>query len=166
MQRNKNLPLLCGVIDSAIILMVFLIFATIEGKPPKILFQQNPGIVFGFLLPLCVVTAWRGAALTKKLIIGQCGWLRPATEGFLMGFLPVPFMLTIGMLIEALAAGPPWPSLGHAIEGEWSSYFLWVVQISLLTGIVGAVYGLAISYVNRVLIRRWSANLRSDHDRA
>ena len=100
MQKIKNLPMLCGVIDAAIILVVALIIATAEGKPPKILLQQNPGIVFGFLLPLCMITAWRGTAQTKRLINGERGWLRPATEGFLVGFLPIPFIQTIGILRE------------------------------------------------------------------
>lgn len=158
MQRIKNLPLLCGVIDSAIIVVAALIIATVGGKPPKMLLQQSPGIVFGFLLPLCVVTAWRGAAHAKKLLSGHYSWLRPAIEGFLVGFLPVPFIQTIGILNEALAAGPPWPSLGHAIEGEWARYFLWVLQISFQTGAVGAVCGLAFSGVNRVVIQIWTAN--------
>jgi len=45
----------------------------------------------------------------------------------------------IGILNEAFAAGPPWPSLGYAIEGEWAG------------GAPGAVCGLALSGVNRAL---------------
>lgn len=162
MQIIKNLPLLCGVIDAAIILVVALVITIAEGKTPKILLQQNPGIVFGFLLPLCMITAWRGTAHTKKLIIGDCGWLRPATEGFLIGSLPIPFIQTIGMLNEAMAAGPNWPSLGNAIEGEWASFFLWLLQMSIMAGVVGAVCGLFLSGVNRILIRCWTANHRHD----
>lgn len=162
MKRIQNIPLLCGVIDSVIIFPVAILFAAAEGSPPKILVQENPGIFFGFLMPLCILIAWRGTAHTKRLITGHDGWVRPAVEGFLAGFLPIPFIQTIGILNEAVAAGPPWPLLGNAIEGEWAAYFLWLLRGSLLTGTVGAVCGLVLSGVNRLLIRWWTANQRQD----
>lgn len=165
MKKIQNIPLLCGVIDSAIVLAVVLLLAATEGKPPRTLMQENPGIVFGYLLPLCVVTLWRGTTHTKKLMSGYRGWLRPAIEGFTVGFLPIPFIQTIGILNEAIAAGPPWPSLGHAIEGEWAAYFLWLLNASVLAGFVGAICGIALSGVNRLLIRRLTANQEAAHRR-
>lgn len=156
MESIKKLSIVCGVIDATVIFLVVLTLAAAAGKTPPILLQQNPGLVLGYLLPFCVITAWRGTAHTKNLINGHRGWLRPAVEGFFAGFLPIPFIQTIGMLSEAAsAAGPNWPSLGHVIEGEWTAFFLWLLQMSSITGSVGTVCGLSLSGVNRLVIWVW-----------
>jgi hypothetical protein len=154
MHKPKNLPLLCGVIDAALILATALIVAVMADKTPMVFIKQNPWIAYGVTIPFCILVGWRGLMHSKRLMAGQSGWSGPAIEGFLAGFLTVPLIAAIGLVQERMADGPPYPSLGNAIDGEWLAFSLLVLRSAFLIGLTGTVLGLLLSKVNRILIRK------------
>jgi len=109
------------------------------------------------LLVLCsMFVSWRGAADASRIFAGQRGVLRPVLEGFLVGALIVPIADIAGLIGEAVAAGPTWPTPSHASAEDWFQYLRRVLLYSSILGGGGAAAALFFTGVNRGLLK-WAA---------
>jgi len=148
---NRGLPLVCALVDALVTLAAFVCAAT-AGKMPLDVIRTKPWALAAVVI-VAVVAAWRGHADARRIISATGGWTRPAVEGFAVGFLPVPISHAIGMIQEALAAGPPWPSLGYSPFSDWLQYLFWLLIWAVIFGVAGGVYGIVLSCINRIVLR-------------
>jgi hypothetical protein len=138
--------------DGAITFLGAFVLGFVAGKAPSEILSQNFGILVFVVIPVSLVVTWRGYVHTVKLLAGNRGWVRPALEGFILGAAPLPLSHIAGMLQEALAAGPPWPSIGYSPLSDWIHYLGIVSATSAVAGLIGSIYAVLLSGVNRVII--------------
>lgn len=150
---------LCGTIDTLLVVMITFAIAAYEGLTPLGLFAEKGRFLLTFVMPISVLVGWRGGAHASRLVGGQRSWFRPALEGFAWGFLVIPVTQVIGIISEAFAAGPPWPTPGYSSLQDWFRYFGYLLQISAALGGVGVVVALTVSSINRLLLRWLGAPL-------
>ena len=151
--QKKQIPILCGAIDWFISITLVLVFSALAGHWPWELMTIFPGFLLSALL-LSLIAGYRGFVDTRRVIAGDPGLFRPAQEGFIIGFFPIPIINGIGILQEALAAGPPWPGIGYSPISEWLKYILYTFCWSAVTGMIGAIYGIFLARVNRTILKR------------
>ena len=154
---NKRLSKICIFITVLLTLIILLAFISCFGKTAHELITHYYWVLF-FAVIVAFIAGWRSYADMKRLTSGNRSWRRPATEGFLFGFLPVPISHAMGMLQEAFAAGPPWPAFGYAPLADWFRYFIWLITSSCIFGILGALYAMLLSGINRILLRTIADN--------
>lgn len=152
---NSKLIFRCAVIDAFLVVGAALILTVLSGIEAVAHVYEKLDVVLTFVLPIAAVVAWRGAAHARSLVAGRRGWVRPAVEGFLAGFLLMPVGHAISMTQESLACGPPWPSI-NAPANCWMAYFGFLLQCSLVLGSIGALSALLVSAVNRVIVGRYT----------
>jgi hypothetical protein len=148
---NKVLSSLCAFIDGLITLVIFIIIAGIDGKTPAYLVNERAGLLL-FVLVIAAIVMWRGYADAKRLLIDRRNWTRPSIEGFVFGFLVAPVSQGVGMLQEAFAAGPPWPSFGYSPLSDWLRYLFWLMILSVVLGVVAGICTTLLSLINRLII--------------
>ncbi len=151
---SSSLIFRCAVIDAFLVVGAALILTVLSGIEAVARVYEKLGVVLAFVLPIAAVVAWRGAAHARSLVAGRRGWVRPAVEGFLTGFLLMPVGHAIGMIQESLACGPLWPTI-NAPADYWMIYFGFLLQCSLVLGSIGSLSALLISAVNRVVVGRY-----------
>jgi len=154
MMASRRRAWICGVADGLLLLVVLLVVAPCgEGVGPIRLVAEKASLLLGYVLPIAVLIAWRGAEHTVRLLAGRRSWLRPLLEGFAWGFLLIPGLHAVGIAGEAMAAGPPWPTIGYSSAEEWLLYFWELIQVSLVFGCAGAAVGVTMSSANRLMLR-------------
>ena len=145
-----------GAVDGLATLLAAGLVVALFGPAPNQLVAVAPGVVYGFVVPLCSAVAWRGFAHSRRIQAGDLRWRQPIREGFLGGFLPLPISQAVFMTQDALAAGQGYPTIASPIS-EWVSYGLLVLGAAIVLGLVGAVGAAILSGVNRVLLPRLSS---------
>lgn len=151
---NKKLPIVCASIDAIFTIIIMIVIAAFDGKTPIDLVTRYQGFLF-IVLIISLVAGWRGHADANRILSDARSWSRPARDGFIIGFIPLPVSHAIGILQEAIAAGPPWPTLGYSSITEWLKYVAWMFGWSILFGGIGALYGLLLSGINRMLVKKF-----------
>jgi hypothetical protein len=149
---TKRLSSVCILLNGFLTLTILCAFMLNAGKTPYELATHYSWALFIALI-ISLIAGWRSYADMRRLLIGNRSWWRPASEGFIFGFLPGPISHVIGMLQEAFAAGPPWPSIGYSSLADWFQYLFWLTIWSALLGIVGAVYAMLLSGINRIALK-------------
>ena len=152
LMKNK-LPIICGSIDAGLTIILVVVFAVVAGKSPSELLAKYQGLLL-IVLIIALIAGWRGYVDAIKLLLNDHSWLRPARDGFLIGSIPLPVSHLIGILQEAFAAGPPWPALGYSPLSEWLKYIVWMIGWSILFGGAGALYGMVLSGINRIIVNK------------
>ena len=153
MKNTTSQALLCGTADALFVLLItFGSAAYYDGTSPLRLITEKWHILFTIIVPVSLMVGWRGGAHASRLISGNRSWFQPALEGFGWGFLFLPVCHAIGIMNEAFAAGPPWPSPGYSSAGDWLQYFWYLLQASATLGGVGALVGLCVSGINRLML--------------
>ncbi|MEH0018638.1 MAG: hypothetical protein V6Z89_03245 [Desulfobacter sp.] len=156
MNKNK-ISRVGSIINGTVTFLILVILIFNAGKSPIEIITNY----FSFLLialALSVIVAWRSYADIKRLFVGKRSWLRPASEGFFFGFFPIPAFHIFGMVQEAYAAGPPWPSIGYASAEVWIQYFFWLISTSSLFGAACAGYAILLSGINRLILKKLTDN--------
>lgn len=152
MHMKRKQPIVCASIDATLTVIIVAVIAALDGKSPLELASKYQGFLF-IVLIISLVAGWRGYVDANKLLSGDRNWLRPTREGFIIGFIPLPGSHAFGILREAIAAGPPWPALGYSPMSEWLKYIIWILGWSILFGGIGALYGLLLSGINRMIVK-------------
>jgi len=148
----KKLSQACTIGNGLLTLAVLCAFALSTGKTPYELVTRYLWTIFVAVI-IAAVVAWRTYADVKRLLAGKRSFKRPVIEGFVFGFLPGPLSHGLGMIQEAFAAGPPWPSFGHSSLSDWLWYLYYLVPWWTLFGAVGAVYAALLSGINRIALK-------------
>lgn len=144
---------ICGAIDAAIpFAVLFLFYAFSEGLGPHRVLSEKNSIVMLFAFPLALLMAWRGSVDAKRLMTGDAAWKPRIIEGFCWGFFFLPIQLVWAIVQFAWAAGPSWPMRGDPWM-EWVRYSCSMLAVSILLGVIGVVVGMAVSGVNRGILR-------------
>jgi len=102
---------------------------------------------------LALFVGWRGYRHAQAVLAGRSRWFTPALEGFAAGFLPPFLWMTALAANTALAAGTGYDNAASWGIVEWAAYLGTVLELSLLFGCIGAAVGLALSVLNRALLR-------------
>lgn len=151
---SNRLPTICALTDMVITTMLMLFaFSLREGQHVLEFSYDHIGVLL-LILIIALAATWRGYADAKRILSGNLQWLKPAKEGFIIGFIPLPLSQAISIYQEAFAAGPSWPSPGYSPLSDWFIYLPWIALWSAFCGAIGACYGLFLSWTNRLLIRR------------
>jgi hypothetical protein len=151
MTLNK-ISIISTLINGLSTLILLLILAFNAGKPPiEIVTKYYWTLMIAVIISL--IAAWRSHSDIKRLIIGKHSWLRPACEGFILGFSPIPLFHIVGISQEAFAAGPPWPTIGYSSLEVWIQYLFWLISISTAFGVVCSMYAILLSGINRMILR-------------
>ena len=156
MNKNK-IPRIGSTINGIVTFLTLVILVFNVGKSPIEIITNHSSFLL-IALALSVIAAWRSYADIKRLLLGKRSWLRPAFEGFLFGFFPIPVFHIFGMVQEAYATGPPWPSIGYASAEVWIQYFFWLISTSSLFGVACAGYAILLSGINRLVLKRLTDN--------
>jgi hypothetical protein len=154
---TKGLSSICILINGLLTLTILLVFMLSSGKTPHELITRYSWALF-IAVVIALITGWRSYADMRRLLSGKRSWKRPAVEGFMFGFLPVPIFHATGILQEAFAAGPPWPSFGYSSLADWIQYLFWLISMSSIFGIITAVYAMLLSGINRIALRTLADN--------
>lgn len=149
---TRTLSQACTIGSGLLTFAVLCAFALSAGKTPYELVTRYLWALFVALI-IAVVVAWRTYADMKRLLAGKRSWKRPVIEGFVFGFLPGPISQGVGMIQEAFAAGPPWPSFGYSSMSDWFWHLSWLIPCSALFGTVGALYAALLSGINRIALK-------------
>lgn len=111
-----------------------------------------PIIVF-LLIPASALVGWRGAAFVRLILAEATSLRRAVLEGFGWGAAFVFAIWLWGAISSAFAAG-------HVLEGlsPLQAEFWYAVSVTLLPalgigGILGALHGIALFYLNGWLVR-------------
>jgi hypothetical protein len=149
---TKRLSYICPIGSGLLTFGVLCVFALCAGKTT---YELVTSYFWALAVTMIVasVVAWRTYADMKRLLAGKRYWRRPLIEGFVIGFLPGPITQGFGMIKEALASGPPWPSFGHSSLLEWLTYLSWFIPWWALFGAVGAAYAALLSGINRIALK-------------
>ncbi len=149
---TMRLSYICPIGNGLLTFCVLCVFALCAGKTAYQLVTSYLWVLIAFMIVASVV-AWRTYADVKRLLAGKRSCWRPVIEGFVFGFLPGPISHAFGMIKEAFAAGPPWPSFGHSSPLDWLWYLSWFVPWWGLFGTVGAAYAALLSSINRIALK-------------
>jgi len=152
--KTKQIPILCGTIDCLITLLLTFVFAALLGHWPWEVITKIKGYLL-FSLLISLIAGHRGFINAQRGMIGDSRLVQPVKEGFIIGFFPIPIIHGYGILQEALA-GPesPWPSIGYSPISEWLKYIFYTFCLSIVCGMIGAIYGLFLSRINRVILKK------------
>jgi len=154
---TKRLSSICILINGILTLTILLVFMLSFGKKLHELITHYPFALFIAVI-IALIAGWRSHSDMRKLLSGKRSWRRPAIEGFMFGFLPLPISHATGMLQEAFAAGPPWPSFGYVSLVDWFQYLFWLISMSSIFGIIGALWAMLLSGINRIALRTLANN--------
>ena len=146
-----------AVINGSLTLLILVILVFKAGKSPIEIITNYSSFLL-IALAISVIVAWRSYADIGRLLVGKRSWLRPALEGFMFGFFPIPIFHIFGMVQEAYAAGPPWPSIGYASFEVWIQYLFWLISTSSFFGVACAGYAILLSGINRALLKKITDN--------
>jgi ABC-type antimicrobial peptide transport system permease subunit len=152
MSISVRLPRICALTDGTTTIVAACVFCYLNGKTPSEIISQNIGMVLFLVFPASLIAAWLGYVHTVQLLDGNKSWVRPLVEGFVVGAVPWPLFSVIGMLQEAIAAGPAWPTIGFSPLSEWVQYFGFLFVASVVAGAIGALYAAFLSAINRAII--------------
>jgi len=122
-------PSIVGVIDASMFLFVFVCIARVLDIN---LFEDA---ALPFLLVALAIVGWRGAVSARLIHSGKDGFGRGASEGFFWG----------GGIMLALQAGMD--------PFQWHALLTIGLPIAVVTGVIGALVGISLLFMNRMLVR-------------
>ena len=139
--------------------------AALFGLPFLLLFIYQPSVnEFGekltnqsiIILPVSVgaalIAAWRGRAYAIQLINGNKSFVRPAFEGFVIGFTLFLLLQIIGFLNEANAAGSIYSSYKSWSSSDWIHLIQYEALYGGLSGVIGTLIAIGVSLLNRAIV--------------
>lgn len=146
--------MVCGACDSLAFLFMtylFLLLTSGQGNVIKLLEGHLQPILF-FVLPLTLLTFWRGQHDGERLCLGTNWFGRVIQEGFEYGAaLPLIIIFTeyLASLLSRENAMDYIVDIGRT-EPQW---FLAILGISMLiTGAIGSVLALLFHVINRIVV--------------
>lgn len=111
-----------------------------------------PVIVF-LLVPASALVGWRGAALVLLILAGAASLRRAVIEGFGWGAAFVFAIWLWGAASSAFAAGGVLDGLSPLQAEFWYAVSVTLLPVLGVGGILGALHGIALFYLNRWLVR-------------
>ena len=111
-----------------------------------------PVIVF-LLVPASALVGWRGAASVRRILAGTASLRRAAVEGFSWGAAFVFAVWLWGTASSAFAAGGVLDGLSPLQSEFWFAVGVTLVPALGIGGVVGALHGVALFYLNGWLVR-------------
>jgi hypothetical protein len=147
----RKAALFVAGIDACVVVLVAFGVALAEGKTPADFVLRRTEVLLGFVLPVAMAVSFWAWWDLRGFARGRHGLWRPAVQAFVLGFLPRPVSDGLGIVRDAFAAGPPWPTPGHSSVGEWLSYSGEVLLFASITGLLAVSIGLMLVLANRWL---------------
>lgn len=155
-KSGRKTIIVSSIVDALIVLLVPFVLLLLSYESIAVVASKTAEhtlLIFGITTPFCLLTAWRGASHTKRLLSGKMSVLRPLIEGFAFGFVPV-FVWSMGNALNvALAAGNAWDGAESWGLKDWLEYTWISVQIAAAIGLFGMLIGGILSIVNRIIIK-------------
>ena len=106
------------------------------------------------LISVAVLLGWRGAADVRRRLNGDHRWWRAPLDGFLSVAAVVFLWLMTGAVTTAMAAGPIYQDAASWTPREWMLFVGFAAAMSAACGTVGAMLGMIIGSLNRMLLQR------------
>jgi hypothetical protein len=145
----RNAAIRVAVVDGVLVLALPLLLLALDSGavPFRSWWIAAAGSAF-----LGAVVSWRGYCHARSVLAGAARWYRLPLEGFAIGFVPPFLWLSALAAGTALSAGAPYDSAESWGLAEWGAYLAFASEISLVTGCTGAVVGLILTGLNRLLL--------------
>jgi hypothetical protein len=150
-RSGSRAALLVAGIDACVVIVGAFAIALADGKSPADLVLRRTELLVGFVVPVAVTVSFWAWLDLRRFAGGRDGLRRPAGQAFVLGFLPRPLSDALGIVREAVAAGPAWPSPGHSSAGEWVSYSAGVFVFATIAGVFAALIAIVLVLANRRL---------------
>lgn len=110
-------------------------------------------IIILLLVPASALVGWRGAASVRLILAGAASLRRAAIEGSVSGAAFVFAIWLWGTASSAFAAGGVMDGLSPLQSEFWFAVGVTLVPALGIGGVLGAMHGVALLYLNRWLVR-------------